>query len=118
MVNQSIIAIAQRYLNIVRDELEFKNAYLFGSYAKDKQGTGSDIDIALIFSEINNFFDMQFRLMQLRRKIDLRIEPHPILEDEFNVNYPFAKEVLETGILIQLIPGEYDEHKKQGCFDG
>jgi len=42
------------------------------------------------------------QLMRLRRKIDLRIEPHPIGESEFNNTNPFAWEVQSTGIEIDL----------------
>jgi hypothetical protein len=37
---------------------------------------------------------------ELRRKIDLRIEPHPIKEQDFNSLNPFAYEIEKTGIEI------------------
>jgi len=40
--------------------------------------------------------------MRLRRKIDLRIEPHPIKEQDFNVVNPFAFEIEKTGIEITI----------------
>ncbi len=40
--------------------------------------------------------------MRLRRKIDLRIEPHPINEKDFNAMNPFAFEIQHTGIEIVL----------------
>jgi hypothetical protein len=42
------------------------------------------------------------QLMRLRRNIDLRIEPHPIGEADFNSTNPFAWEVKNTGIEIDL----------------
>jgi hypothetical protein len=39
--------------------------------------------------------------MRLRRKIDLRIEPHTISEKDFNDLNPFAYEVRRTGIEIK-----------------
>lgn len=38
--------------------------------------------------------------MKLRRSIDLRIEPHPIKEQDFNSSNPFAFEIKNTGIEI------------------
>ncbi len=40
--------------------------------------------------------------MRLRRKIDLRIEPHPIKEQDFNSMNPFAYEIAKTGIEIDV----------------
>jgi hypothetical protein len=40
-----------------------------------------------------------FSLMKLRRKIDLRIEPHPFLPEDFKED-PFALLIKRTGIWI------------------
>jgi uncharacterized protein len=47
-----------------------------------------------------DFFSMQRLLMRLRRNVDLRIEPHPIMEQDFNSSNPFAWEIEKTGIKI------------------
>lgn len=39
-------------------------------------------------------------LKKLRRNIDLRIEPHPIGEKDFNFSNPFVYEISKTGIEI------------------
>ena len=57
----------------------------------------SDIDIALVVGKMDDFF-FQMQLMLLRRTIDLRIEPHPIWEGDFNIQNPFAYEIQATGI--------------------
>ena len=101
MVDPSIIDIARKYLNVTRAEMKIENAYLFGSCAHGKAREESDIDIALVLNKIDDFFETQFKLMKLRRKIDLRIEPHPILEKDFDTTNPLAKEVIETGVLIR-----------------
>jgi hypothetical protein len=49
-----------------------------------------------------DFFDAQNQLMRLRRKIDLRIEPHPIQINNFNASNPLADEVERTGVEIEL----------------
>jgi len=41
-------------------------------------------------------------LMRLRRKIDLRIEPYPIGENDFNAMNPFACEIQKNGIEISI----------------
>jgi uncharacterized protein len=87
---------------IIPKDLGVKKAYLFGSYARGKEREGSDIDIALVLENMPDFFSTQRQLMKLRRKIDLRIEPHPIKERDFNSLNPFAYEIEKTGIEITV----------------
>lgn len=49
---------------------------------------------------MDDFFSVQMQLMRFRRSIDLRIEPHPIWEGDFNIQNPFAWEIQKTGIEI------------------
>jgi predicted nucleotidyltransferase len=101
MVNQSIIESAKRYINIIPDNLGLKHAYLFGSYAKGLEKPESDIDIAVVLNNFEDFFEVQMQLMRLRRNIDLRIEAHPILEQDFNHNNPFASEIINSGFELK-----------------
>lgn len=67
--------IAKKYVDFIRREnLNLKTAYLFGSFAKGKIGADSDIDLAIIFKNLPDTFDMQVHLMKLRRKFDTRID--------------------------------------------
>ena len=98
MVNQSVIETVKKYLHQIPEEMDLKKAYLFGSYALGREHEDSDIDIALVIGKMDDFFKTQMQLMRLRRKIDLRIEPHPILHEDFNLQNPFAYEIQKTGI--------------------
>ena len=98
MVDQSVIDTAKVYLQMIPLSMEMKKAYLFGSYAKGNEHIDSDIDIAIVVGKMDDFFSTQMQLMRLRRKIDLRIEPHPILDVDFNNQNPFAYEIQKTGI--------------------
>jgi len=100
MVDKSIINIAKLYIQRIPDELELKRAYLFGSFAKGNQHPDSDIDIAIVLGKMDDFFAVQMQLRRLRRDIDLRIEPHPILEGNFNIQNPFAYEIEKTGLKL------------------
>jgi hypothetical protein len=55
-----------------------------------------------VLENMTNFFSTQMLLMRLRRKIDLRIKPHPIGEKDFNAMNPFACEIEKNGIEIIL----------------
>jgi len=98
MVNQSIIETAKRYVQQIPNSMDLKKAYLFGSYAKGIEREDSDIDIAIVVGKMDDFFSIQMQLMRIRRNIDLRIEPHPISDKDFNVQNPFAYEIQQTGI--------------------
>jgi uncharacterized protein len=102
MANQRVIDTVKQYIMIIPKEFGVKKAYLFGSFAKGKEKDDSDIDIALVLENMPDFFYTQKLLMKLRRKIDLRIEPHPIKEQDFNSMNPFANEIERTGIVISL----------------
>ncbi len=102
MVNQRVIDTVKQYIMIIPKDFGVKKAYLFGSFAKGKEKEESDIDIALVLDNMPDFFYTQKQLMRLRRKIDLRIEPHPIKEQDFNSLNPFAYEIEKTGIEIIL----------------
>ncbi len=97
MVKKSIIDTAVKYIKQVPDELDVKKAYLFGSYAKGSDKEDSDIDIALVLGNMTDFFATQMELMRIRRKVDLRIEPHPICESDFTSIDPLADEIRKTG---------------------
>ncbi len=99
-INKSI----ENYIKLIRDKYtNIESAYLFGSYAKGKSTKDSDIDLALIFRELDDTkrFDIQVQLMLLASKIDLRIEPHPISHDDFYSENPFVNEIHKTGVKIE-----------------
>ncbi len=102
MVKKSIIDTASKYVKQLPTDLDVRKAYLFGSCAKGLDTEDSDIDIAIVIGNMTDFFTTQMQLMKARRKIDLRIEPHPIGESDFTDMNPFAHEIQKTGIEIGL----------------
>ncbi len=91
------IDIARKYASVIKVKYACKQVFLFGSYAKGTNHEESDIDIAVILKEFKNPMDIQLDLMRLRRKIDSRIEPHPLREKDFNVANPIVHEILKHG---------------------
>ena len=88
MAQREIIDLAKKYLDFLKEEkFQISKAYLFGSYARGTNKPESEID-------------MQIQLMKLRRKFDLRIEPHPFEQKDLEDDNPFLQEILQTGILI------------------
>jgi predicted nucleotidyltransferase len=93
--------IAHKYFHFIKKrDPNVKKAYLFGSCVKGTVTEDSDIDLAIIFNDLNDTFDMQVQLMKLRRKFDNRIEPHAFRESDFQHANPLANEILKTGLEI------------------
>ena len=101
MDKNEAITIARAYIDLIGNKYEIKETFLFGSYAKGTNHQDSDIDIAVIVRDNVDIIDTQIELMKLRRKIDLRIEPHPFKEADFNRTNPVANEILKYGIAIE-----------------
>jgi len=100
MGKEEAITIARKYLNKVSRNYNIIQALLFGSYAKGTNNEDSDIDIALVMKNVPDIIDAQIELMKLRRDIDLRIEPHPFREEDFEINDPVVYEIMNYGIKI------------------
>lgn len=93
----------KQFISTVASQMPgFVTAYLFGSFAKNNQGTDSDIDIALIIDNLKDSdkFDTQVQLMLLASQFDIRIEPHPISKQDLISGNPFVNEIRKTGIEI------------------
>lgn len=97
-----IIIVIKKFLQTLRrNDVEFDEAYLYGSYSKGTATRDSDIDLALIAHDWKpDIIEAQFRLMKTASRIDSRIEPHPFRKNDFNKSNPFAREILTSGRLI------------------
>ncbi len=100
MDKRGAFEIAEKYIDSISTKYHITQAFLFGSYAKGTSHIDSDIDIAIIIDDVEDIIDAQIEMMKLRRKIDLRIEPHPIMMSDFDNNDPLSYEILKYGIII------------------
>ena len=95
-VRAEITAIARKYANLVKEEMNVESVYLFGSFVNGRYDSDSDIDIAVIADDFSgDVVEDTLKLMRIRRKIDTRIEPHPMKRDN-----PFVQQVMATGLRI------------------
>ncbi|MFW6450515.1 MAG: nucleotidyltransferase domain-containing protein [Nanoarchaeota archaeon] len=102
-MDKSTDTIIAKYVDLIKEKFTgVEKVYVFGSYAKGKSTDDSDIDIAFIFSNLDDSkrFDIQVQLMILAAQIDSRIEPHPISYDDFDSGNPFVVEIKKTGIEV------------------
>ena len=98
MDKREALNIAQKYILNVNRKFHIEKAYLFGSFAKGTQHRDSDIDLAIVFQNVEDIIEMQILLLQLRSEDDLLIEPHPFLYSDFNFSNPMVAEILKVGI--------------------
>lgn len=105
-MDEGINITIANYINLIREKYaDIEKAYLFGSFAKGISNEDSDIDLALVFKDLDDSerFDVQVQLMLLASKIDSRIEPHPISYNDFISGSPFVAEIQKTGVEISTL---------------
>jgi predicted nucleotidyltransferase len=77
--------------------MHIEKAYLFGSHAKGSSQKDSDIDIALVVNKwVGDYEEAIVPIWRLRKKVDFRIEPHILVQDEDYAD--FLPEIQKTGI--------------------
>ncbi len=96
---EEIKKIAKRYYKILLHQgYPVEKVLLFGSYARNNQVDGSDIDLAIVLAKFSqDRFNTRVELMNFTRDFDEVIEPHPFLASEIDDPDPFLAEILKTG---------------------
>ncbi len=95
------IKLVKKYVSfLIEKKYNIKDVYIFGSFAKDNYTKDSDIDLALVFENSKNSFDLDIELMKLTRDFDYIIEPHSFDVKDFNINNPIVYEIMKTGTKI------------------
>jgi len=89
----------KEYIRLLEEnQIKVWRLYLYGSYAKNVFNEESDIDLAVFLEkEELDGFEEDAELMKLRRKVDLRIEPHSFARPDFDETNPYIKEIIESG---------------------
>jgi predicted nucleotidyltransferase len=97
------IKIAERYAEKLREKINIHKMVLFGSHIKQTSTYESDIDIAIVSPDFTGKIEQDFLLaMKICRQVDLRIEPHPYLPEDFETD-AFAQKIIKEGIEIDLL---------------
>lgn len=100
-ISIEILNSINNYIKEVSKYYNIDTVILFGSYAKGNEHEDSDIDIAIISSDITDRFDDMAKMMKLTWTTDVRIEPHPIKKEDYEeVSDPFIEEIINTGIKV------------------
>jgi len=90
------------FLNKLRKAgMDVSEAYIFGSYARGQADKWSDIDVAVVSSQIgDDRFEERIRLTELAVSIDDRLEPLPFSLKSFNNTDPFVQVIKNEGISV------------------
>lgn len=101
-IPNKIKAIIDKYLLVLKNnDFQLSNAYLFGSYAKGNYNEWSDIDIALISNKFEGQrINDRDKIREITLSVSSNIEVLPFNPNDFSLENPLAKEIIETGIKL------------------
>lgn len=93
------IDIVKEYKKVIAPLFDGKvKVYLYGSYSKGNPNPWSDIDVAVIIPTLEgDWLKLTMALNRNVRKVNLRIEPILMMEDQWS---PLYDDVMLTGIAV------------------
>ena len=99
MDRKTAVAKARAFARLARQVVDTRNGYLFGSYATGTAREDSDLDVGIIVPTLKgDYFDALMDLYRLRGTVDVRIEPHLVVESSDPAG--FSREIRRTGIRL------------------
>ena len=93
------IDIVKEYKKVIAPLFDGKvKVYLYGSYSKGNPNPWSDIDVAVIIPTLEgDWLKLTMALNRNVRKVNLRIEPILMMEDQWS---PLYDDVMLSGIAV------------------
>ena len=105
--------------NYFSNKKEVTAVYLYGSYARNEQKDGSDIDLAVLF--FDNIDKRFYLLLEYKHDLSEILQKKVELQELNNIRIDFAYRVLEEGIKIQANNEKFrinfEVKTMQGYFD-
>lgn len=99
MDRKAALKKARAFVHLAQKVVPVGAAYLFGSHATGSASNDSDLDVAILVPTLKrDYLGTLTRLYRLRGEVDLRIEPHLIVQDSDPQG--FSGEVVRTGIRL------------------
>lgn len=94
--------LLKNYFHLLQsNNLQIKYAYLFGSYAKGNYNDLSDIDLVIVSEEFEgNRIKDRDKIRAITLSVSSKLEVLPYSPKDFNLENPFVKEIVETGIRL------------------
>lgn len=104
-IPREVEGVIKDYLKELGSDISIEKAILFGSYAKGNYGEDSDIDLAIFsdyFKDISQINGIRYLLKRTRNYKGLDIQAIPFVKEDYEKQIDFAKEIILTGIEINL----------------
>jgi len=99
MDKAAAIKLVQQYKEVINGLVDNPKVYMFGSYSKNCARENSDIDVAVVLSNIpdSQFMRINTLLWKATLKVTTRIEP--VLIDSCHWS-PLYEDIQKTGIAV------------------
>ena len=105
MVSKDVMNSVERYIKVLlKNGYEIEKVLLYGSYASQSALSDSDIDLAIVLSNLKKErYKVIEDLLKVAWRIDPRIEPIPFSSEIFAKGnwIPIIAEIKEKGIEIR-----------------
>ncbi|HSA06140.1 MAG TPA: nucleotidyltransferase domain-containing protein [Candidatus Gastranaerophilales bacterium] len=107
MAKKPIMKKLKDYIKAIKNSnIKVEVAFLFGSYAENRAGEDSDIDVAVVSPDFGkDFFDECVKLKEISEKFDFDISPRAYsLEEYQNVKEGdfLYQEIIKKGKIIKV----------------
>jgi predicted nucleotidyltransferase len=101
-IDNAVIDKVQVFISRLKENgINVESDYLFGSYAGNRAGKWSDIDVAIVSPDFSaDRLDERICLMKLSSEIDNRIEPVPFHSHDFVDDDPLVGGIKKSGISL------------------
>src|SRR3989344_6639221 len=99
MSTHDAILVAKRFVSLVEKKYPVQGAYLFGSFAKNKDDEASDIDVCIVSPAFDgDHWEKESELRRLSLDVDYRLSPVALTPEDMNDHYSqLADEILKHG---------------------
>ena len=103
-IPSEIVETVNKYIKIIKRDVNIEKVILYGSYAKGNYDENSDIDLALILSGYieNDFINMGTFLLDKTFVLKVDLQPLPFSVDEYNDPKGIMEEIINTGIELNI----------------
>jgi len=96
-----IVLVKKIILELEKRKIHIQKAILFGSYAKGNFNEWSDIDLALVSRTFEGIrIKDRSKIRKIVLAVSAAVEPLPFRPEDFTVDNPLVKEIIDTGIVI------------------
>ncbi len=101
LTKQAAIKISKDFLNDLKSSgVNIRKAYLYGSYAQNRQHEHSDIDVALIADEFTGIGPVDIKLLFAALFKYKQVHAKTYSIEDLNEGDPFLEEIIRTGKMI------------------